>query len=209
MSKFEALLKGLEHLSPQTKQILKESGEKLKVLQNTPDANPHEIQRLSDMIKNTVEANAKRGELPTAAPTIDPVIQRDMQRLNKYDEMTKTRAGDLLNEGPQPQANVKKAAGFAAVPAGGMQNPLDMIKEGYNKFEDLRGNASDFLADKVTSFLPEVSKAQSIDQAKAVMNTATDPLSYVGGVGAVDAAIGATSALPEDSFSKLRKALGK
>ena len=220
MSRFNTLLKGLSETAPQIKGSLKNWAEELKILQANPAGNERRIQELSDNIRSTVEANAVRDGKLNKYP--------EQQILSNQPEITKSSHGNILIAGEgKPAANLiqeskgiqvnpkvskqdeimKKVAGIGVAPAAGagMQNPVDMLKEGYDKFETARGKVSDALADQVTGYLPQVSKEKSIDQARAVMDTATDPLSYVGGVGAIDAGLGAASALPTiDEETKAR-----
>lgn len=211
MSRFKSLLNGLEQAAPQIKGTLEGWAQEMKTLDPVKDK--RRMEELSSNIRSTVEANAQRNVPAKAA--IDPAVQRDMARLNAYDQMGKVKAGDVLQEGIQvnpvkeinsTESIMKKVAGMGAMPAATQfENPVDQLKAGYNKFESGREKVSDALANTVTGYLPEVSKEKSIGQAKAAMNTATDPLSYAPGFGGVDAVLGAASLLPEvDEETKSR-----
>ena len=212
MSRFKSLVSGLSESSPQIKGTLESWGRELNELRANPVGNERRMKELSDNIKSTVEANAKRGEAKAGS-----ILKEGSQKTlaNSPELIQSEKFGNIqVNPKPSQQDEImKKAAGFGVAPAAGvgMQNPVDMLKEGYNKFESARGKVSDALANQVTGYLPQVSKEKSIDQARAVMDTATDPLSYVGGVGAVDAALGATSALPqidEETKSRFKSLFG-
>lgn len=196
MSRFKTLLNGLQEAAPQIKGSLKNWAEELKLLQQNPAGNERRIEELSNNIRSTVEANAKR-EAPAGNVLKEGLQPKTLA--NSPDIAVNQKLGNIQTK-PSQEDIMKKVAGMGAMPAaaaGGMANPLDQLKEGYEKFEGARGKLSDKLADTVTGYLPEASKAPALKQAKSIMNTATDPLSYVGGVGAVDAALGATAALPE------------
>lgn len=191
MSRFNNLLKGLSDSSPQIKGTLQQWGEELKQLQANPAGNERRIQELSDNIRSTVEANAKR-----SAPAGDKILVNPKMA--------------ALSDANKQESIMKKVAGAAAMPSPelGLTNPVDQLKSGYGDFEVARKGLSDKLANAVTGYLPEASKAQAVDQAQRVMNVATDPLNYVGGVGAADVAINAAQVLPEDTIKRFKGLFG-
>lgn len=177
MSRFKSLVSGLTESSPQIKGTLESWGRELNELRANPVGNERRMQELSDNIKSTVEANAKRVPSPAQEIKVNPA--------------TKNSTEDIM----------KKVSGFGVAPAAqGFVNPVDTLKAGYEGFESARGKVSDALANQVTGYLPETSKEKAIGQARNVMNTATDPLNYIGGVGAVDLGLGAASAIPDEAI---------
>lgn len=101
MSRFNTLLKGLSETAPQIKGSLKNWAEELKILQANPTGNERRIQELSDNIRSTVEANAKRGE---------------------------AKAGNILKEGSQIQKAAAFAPMMQSPFAQG--NPQEQLERG-------------------------------------------------------------------------------
>ena len=95
MSRFNTLLKGLSETAPQIKGSLQKWAEELKILQANPAGNERRIKELSDNIRSTVEANAKR----------------------------EAKAGNILKEGPQTA--MQKAAAFSPFSQGNPQEQLE------------------------------------------------------------------------------------
>lgn len=98
----------------------------------------------------------------------------------------------------------KLLAGAAAIPAMGNQfsNPADIVKAGYQKFEQARQSVVNKIVDltdmtKDNPHVPQYAKDTYNKAADALVSNATDPLNYVGGAGAADAVIGAGSAAYE------------
>lgn len=105
---------------------------------------------------------------------------------------------------PRFKDSNKILAGAAAIPAMGNQfsNPADIVKAGYQKFEQARQSVVNKIVDltdmtKDNPHVPQYAKDTYNKAADALVSNATDPLNYVGGAGAADAVIGAGSAAYE------------
>lgn len=183
------LLPGLDNAAPQIKGTLESWAQEMKTLDPVKDQ--RRMQELSDNIRSTVEANAARN-VP-AKPAIDPAVERDMKRLQAYDQMSKQkRAGDILTEGPQVRSSddmKKLAAGFVADSpfAPGKLDPLTAL----NQSVDNTGKSL------VNKYMADSSPENKAFAERAFRNVA-NPMNLIGGVGLADAAMGVVDTVIPD-----------
>jgi hypothetical protein len=92
---------------------------------------------------------------------------------------------------------VSAIAPAMAIPAmgAGWTNPADVVKAGYSKFEHARQSVVDKIVDLVdptdhNPHIPKYANDTYKKAANAIVSGVTDPLNYIGGAGAADAAIG-------------------
>jgi len=196
VSRFNTLLKGLDEAAPQIKGTLKDWGEELNTLRANPAGNEKRMQQLSDNIKSTVEANAKRGTTK-AGNVLTEGVQPSMSvqdSLNKDYSKKQT----LLPRDAQVLAKEQRVAAMAAGPTdwynsdGSMKDPISEL----NKGADLRGKqfADTFLSDK---------DQETKDFAQRAVRNIINPSNLIGGVGLADAAMGAVDTLiPDGTLDK-------
>lgn len=147
MSRFTSLLKHAGELAPQTKEILKEAGEKLQAARNSPNPNIQEMQRLSDLIKNTTEANVPRQGAMQGPERL---------RTTNQPQITKSDSGNILIPGEGKSA-ADLLQESRKVKAG------DVLKEGFQDpiQRDLK-RLNDYDAMTKKSIQPDFSKPQTL-----------------------------------------------
>lgn len=175
MSRFNTLLKGLSEAAPQIKGQLKQWAEELKVLQANPAGNERRIQELSNNIRSTTEANAKR-EAAVVAP----------------EQQTLANSPDLIKSEKFGNIAVKEADKKAAAFAPMMRNPFSQG----NPQEQLEKGVSDTARRLVGTYMPDSSPENKALAEKAI-NVVGNPMNYVGGAGLADLAMGAAEVAPE------------
>lgn len=134
MSRFKSLVSGLTESSPQIKGTLESWGKELNELRANPVGNERRMQELSDNIKSTVEANAKRVPTPAVAKAQDkaaafaPMMQSPFANGNPQEQLERGVAQtgkNLVNRfmtdsSPEDKALAEKT--FSAV-----ANPMNLV----------------------------------------------------------------------------------
>lgn len=133
MSRFKTLLSGIDEVAPQIKGTLKEWGEELNTLRANPAGNEKRMQQLSDNIKSTVEANAKRSapDVKKAAMAIamknpfedEAGNNRDpLEELNKATENTGKNLVDRFMGDSSPENKAFAERAFRNI-----ANPMNLV----------------------------------------------------------------------------------
>ena len=100
----------------------------------------------------------------------------------------------------EEKTNVAAFMPAMGLSATGFTNPTEVVKAAYEKFNKVRQSVVDKIVDLTGAHVthnphvPQYAKETYTKAADALVSNATDPLNYVGGAGAADAALGAASA---------------
>lgn len=159
-------------------------------------------------VRAKVITNESRPRFEAPAPSKAQV--EHAERLRAVDEIENAAEKEKELRKFDPKAvqaadEKTKVGGYApalAVPGmatSGFTNPTEILKHGYDKFEKVRQTVVDKIVDLTgghvahNPHVPQYAKDTYNKAADALVSNATDPLNYVGGAGAADAALGAAS----------------
>lgn len=143
--------------------------------------------------KRELQAQENRVGVPMTKDNMDLLINPPKFRQPAKTEMD-IELDNLENEIAGLSKMKKAAAGIPLMQ--GNINPVDTAQY-------LRDKATGYLADKTNI----AGNEQGRQMGKRVFEAATNPFNFVGGVGAVDAALAIPDVVEEGSFTKLKEAL--
>lgn len=129
---------------------------------------------------------------------MERTVETTGEKINKYnDDMAiEKQSREPVVEEQTRASDWKKVAAIAPAASTGFENPIDMIKSGYDKFENVRSGFVDKIMDLTgepvngNPYVPQYAKDHYNKAAEAILSNGTNPINYVGGAGAIDAGLG-------------------